>query len=324
MVSQVIKLYENRDDVTLTTYVLDNSPEMLNGKKRPAILICPGGAYLNCTDREGEPIALAFAKMGYHTFVLRYSVYGGGMEFWPDGKTSLEAKEQCAYPAPMREIGQAMLMIKEHAAEWYIDQNRVGICGFSAGAHNCAMYATNWHKPIITDWFKKEAELFRPAVCILGYTISDYVYMNEANKKKIIENPMSAALYEAMDIAYFATKAVSEEKRIEASPARNVSEFTPPMFLWATTQDELVPVQQSVIMSEALADAKIPFEMHIFEEGPHGLATCDQASAASLSQTNEAAAKWLGLVETWLKKRFALEIPKFTQREEMMMQRSSF
>jgi len=73
-----IKLYENREDVTLTTYVLEDSHEMLNGKKRPAILVCPGGAYAFCSDREAEPVALKYASMGYHAFVLRYSVYNKG------------------------------------------------------------------------------------------------------------------------------------------------------------------------------------------------------------------------------------------------------
>ena len=59
----------------LTAYILDDSVEMLNGGKKGAILICPGGGYLYCSDREGEPVAMAFAAMGYHTFVLRYSVY---------------------------------------------------------------------------------------------------------------------------------------------------------------------------------------------------------------------------------------------------------
>ena len=63
MKSEVIYLYKDRTDVTLTTYVLDDSREMLNGGKRPAVLICPGGAYLSCSDREGEPVAMAFAAM---------------------------------------------------------------------------------------------------------------------------------------------------------------------------------------------------------------------------------------------------------------------
>ena len=69
MKTDLIRLYENREDVTLTCYLWDDSPELLNGKKRPAVLICPGGAYLGCSDREGEPVALRFASMGYHAFV---------------------------------------------------------------------------------------------------------------------------------------------------------------------------------------------------------------------------------------------------------------
>ena len=64
--SKTILLYEGRGDVSLTTYVLQDSPELLAGKRRPAILICPGGGYFNCSDREAEPIALRFAAMGYH------------------------------------------------------------------------------------------------------------------------------------------------------------------------------------------------------------------------------------------------------------------
>ena len=78
MKTDLIRLYENREDVTLTCYLWDDSPELLNGKKRPAVLICPGGAYLGCSDREGEPVALRFASMGYHAFVLRYSTYTEG------------------------------------------------------------------------------------------------------------------------------------------------------------------------------------------------------------------------------------------------------
>jgi acetyl esterase/lipase len=84
MYTEVIKFYEDREDVTLTTYVLKDSQELLNGKKRPAIIICPGGAYIGCSDREGEAVALRFAAMGYHTFVLRYSTYMEGKLGFPD------------------------------------------------------------------------------------------------------------------------------------------------------------------------------------------------------------------------------------------------
>ena len=79
MYCEKIELYKGRKDVTLTTYVWDDAPDLLNGKDRPAVIVCPGGAYLNLSDKEGEPVALAFANMGYHAFVLKYSVYSEGI-----------------------------------------------------------------------------------------------------------------------------------------------------------------------------------------------------------------------------------------------------
>ena len=66
MITEGIWLKEGRDDVTLTTYILQDSPDLLNGKARPAILICPGGGYFTCSDQESEPVALRFAGLGYH------------------------------------------------------------------------------------------------------------------------------------------------------------------------------------------------------------------------------------------------------------------
>ena len=86
MKTEKLCLYENRPDVTLTTYLIDDSRELMNGRKRPAILICPGGAYMFCSDREAEPVALRFMAMGYHAFVLRYSVYNKGVMVDPRGE----------------------------------------------------------------------------------------------------------------------------------------------------------------------------------------------------------------------------------------------
>ena len=131
MLVKTIELYYNRANVTLTTYVLDDSPEMLNGRKRPAILICPGGAYLGCSDREAEPIALRFASMGYHAFVLRYSTYLN--RFLDDIDPAVPVNPDSVHPAPMRDIGKAMLIIRENADDWLLDTDKIVLCGFSAG-----------------------------------------------------------------------------------------------------------------------------------------------------------------------------------------------
>lgn len=315
MKCQAIYLREDRTDVTLTTYVLDDSPEILGGKSRPAVLICPGGAYLSCSDREGEPIAMQFAAMGYHAFVLRYGVYSEGAPgmFMPEPGTKLEVKPHCVHPNPIRDIARAMLEIRAHADEWLVDTDRIAVCGFSAGAHNAAMYATNWHKPVISEYFGRPVEEFRPAACILGYTLSDYVYM----KENTTADPFAAGFFSVSNTAFLGTPDGDDALLTEVSPARNVSENTPPTFLWATSEDSLVPVQHTLLMVKALADKKIPFEVHVFESGPHGLATATQASATALSTIRPEVARWLPMCDTWLQKRFALELPPLTPWEMM-------
>lgn len=313
MLTEEIKLYPDREDVTLTTYVIAEKGELHAQGNRPAVLICPGGGYFNCSDREAEPVALKFASMGYHAFVLRYSTYDEGKNQFPDLTRQIEPKEKTKHPAPVRDIGKAMLYIREHAKAWSVDMGRVAVCGFSAGAHNSAMYSVYWNSPLLTEFFGVDAEMLRPAAVILGYTLSDYIFM-----KGVKKNEMDTAFFAASNTAFLGEADPSEEKLREVSPALNVTKNTPPTFLWATAADGMVPVQHSLRMAHALADHKVPFEIHIFEEGDHGLSVATQASAMSRTMLNQDAAKWVGLAECWLEKRFALDLPQKTAFEQMM------
>lgn len=305
MKTEVIYLYKNRKDVTLTAYILEDSPELLAGKTRPAVIICPGGGYFGCSDREAEPVALKFASMGYHAFVLRYSTYCEGGKELPDLKQTIPVNENSRYPNAMREIGKAMLIIREHARIWLVDVNRIAVCGFSAGAHNAAMYAVYWQDEIISGYFQEDMEKFRPAAAILGYALSDYIYMNEMLEDLDQED---RDYFKGSIMAYLGETDPSKEILEMVSPSRRVTEYAPPTFLWATAEDSLVPVQHSLRMSYALAEKKIPFELHIFENGPHGLALSTQASAESKGEVYPDAAKWSDLAGCWLEKRFALPL----------------
>lgn len=299
-----IRLYEERDDVTLTTYILDDSVEMLDGKKRPAVLICPGGGYLNCSDRESEPVALQFAAMGYHAFVLRYSTYNHNRrENLYEIEDNMEPKEECMYPVPIREMGKTFLIIHENADEWLVDTDKIAICGFSAGAHNCAMYSMYWKDELITNHFKEPAIKFKPAVAILAYGIGDYHLMTGESRDDETKRTM-----EAIQMAYFGTKKPSKETLDAASPAKLVTKDTPPMFLWSTSVDAAVPVENTTGMATALAQAGVPFEIHVFEDGIHGLSLANQSTAKVQQEIDADAGKWIGLVDAWLKKRFALPI----------------
>lgn len=305
MLTETINLYPERPDVTLTTYVLSDSTEMLNGKKRPGVLICPGGAYLNCSDREAEPVAIRFAAMGYHAFVLRYSTYSNNQPGFFPVSSDLKVNPRSLYPAPLRDIAKAFLYLREHADDFLLDPERMAICGFSAGGHNCALYSVYWDKPVITDYFKKDKELFRPAAAILGYPIGDYHLLAKAGS-----DPFAKLLFEASCMAYLGTKTPDEKMLDEVSPALHVTKQTPPLFIWATFEDSLVPVENATRLASACAASDVPFEIHVFESGPHGLSLADQSTASSRMEINEAAAQWVILTETWLKKRFALPLPE--------------
>lgn len=303
---ETFKLYEDRDDVTLTAYILDDSKEMLNGKPRPAILICPGGAYLICSDREAEPVAMRFLSMGYNAFVLRYSVYhGADGNTWPEDTSKLPpVKPEMAYPTPLLEMGKAFLLIHEHEKEWMVDGNQIGICGFSAGGHNCAMYSCLWGSPILTEALHAPKELLRPACCILGYAFIDYIQNLKADMDEYTKQS-----YRLMYQDYFGKDDPSEEEMKIGCANLLVNKENPPTFLWSTCGDQGVPAQHHTFrMACALADNKIPYEVHVFQDGQHGLVLADKSTAGAKDQINPATGKWVELVETWLDKWLKLPI----------------
>lgn len=137
MKTEILNL--KNENVTLTTYILDNSNEMKNWAKRPAMLVIPGGAYQFCSDREAEPVAMAFAAKGFNTFVLRYSIGAG----------------KAAFPNPLNDAEEALETIISNADEWHIDTDKIAAIGFSAGGHLCAALSAMGR--------------VRPAAAILGY-----------------------------------------------------------------------------------------------------------------------------------------------------------
>lgn len=301
-----IRLSEDLENVTLTTYILENSDEILKGGRRPLVLVCPGGAYMFCSDREAEPVALRFAAMGYHAAVLRYSVYSNSGIQFPNPQKSPAYKES-TMPNPMREIGKAILTIREHADEWLVNPEQIILTGYSAGANNCALYSVYWDKPVICDYLGVEKEMLRPAAAVLGYGVYDYPAMKKSLEK--IGDSGRIAANDGFNLAFFGKTDPDENELFEGSPAFLVGENTPPMFLWATSEDNVVPVQQTTIMAGALAYEGIPFEVHIFEKGMHGLSLADQATSQAKEQNMAEVSQWIQMAQRWLEVRFPLDVP---------------
>ncbi len=303
MLNVNIRLYADRDDVVLQTYILADSPELTPGKPRPAVLICPGGAYLGTSDREAEPIALQFNAHGYQAFVLRYSTfYRGNMKDIPAAGSPVPGNRRARYPEPLLDLARAMLVIAGNAGLWLVDPDRVAVCGFSAGGHLAASLGVHWAEPWLSEALGLEAgsTAIRPAAMILGYPLTDFV----ANKQKISQikalDPAAVNLWHAVNLAVFENPEPADADLLAASPARQVGRLTPPAFIWHTANDRVVPVDNSLNLAAALAEQGISFELHIFRHGSHGLALADETTAALPEQINQPVQAWLRLALTWL------------------------
>ncbi len=210
MIQKQFTLNEERN-VTLTGYLLDVGGEFNYVPRRPAIVVLPGGGYEFCSDREADPVALAYLEAGYHAFVLRYSV-----------------KENAQWPNPLADYEQAMAMIRAHADEWHIYSDKIAVIGFSAGGHLAACAAA----------MSKE----RPNAAILGYAVTGLDVKGC--------NPSAPDVIDAVD------------------------GHTCPCFVFATRNDSVVPVENSLRFLTALARSGVSFESHIYAYGPHGFSVC--------------------------------------------------
>lgn len=249
---------------TLRAYLVDVSPE-IGLRNRPAIVICPGGGYEFLSDREADYVAMRYCAYGIHAFVLRYSIC--------DKK----------YPTALLEAACAVKLVREHAQEWDINPDNINICGFSAGGHLAASLAVNWHKDYVTDAIGSK-DLHKPNGAVLSYpVITSGKYAHGGSIRNIIgENPTEEAL-----------TMVSCEKQI--------SEFTPPVFIWHCADDGCVPVMNTIDFTKALSEHNVPFECHIYPWGGHGGSLHDDVTSGYDGHINPVNAKWFEASVRWIK-----------------------
>lgn len=247
----------------LYTYVRDASGEMKGHDKRPAVVICPGGGYSMTSDREAEPIALAFLEKGFQCFVLRYSV------------------KQVEFPGALLELATAVALVRSRAEEWNVDPEKIVVCGFSAGGHLAASLGTLWNRDFVTEPLGFHHEEHRPNGMILGYAVIGAGETANDTCFACCRNLLGSR-YDAM------LETVTLENQ--------VGDHTPPAFIWHTVEDPVVPVEQSLVMAQALQKAGISYEMHIFPRGGHGLSLCTDEVNTPMPAGQawpEWAARWL-------------------------------
>ncbi len=256
-------------DPTLDCYLLSPNDETDPLRKHPSILVLPGGAYRYTSAREAEPIALNYLSMGFNAFVLNYSV----------------APE--VYPNALIEASASICLMREKTDEWFVDVDRIAVIGFSAGGHLAASVSTLWNDKDVTEKLNIKKRENRPDAVILSYPVitSDPKYSH------------------AGSINSLAGADASEELIQKLSLEKQVTEETPPTFIWHTANDNCVPVMNSLLFAEALSEKKVPFELHIFPDGSHGLSNCNITTASSPDsiQINPHCERWVELSKKWLK-----------------------
>lgn len=231
-------------------------------KNAPAMLVIPGGGYgCVCSDREGEPIALAYLSRGFNAFVLHYSV----------GK---DAPVNC----PLAEASAAMAYIRRNSESLGVDPEKVYAVGFSAGGHLCGSLATLWHRDEIVQKAGISYGENKPTAVVLQYPVITAVGKGHMN-----------SFYNLLG-----TREPTREQLEYYSLEMHVDENSAPAFILHTAKDQAVPVENSLRMAQAYADADIPFELHIYPFGPHGLALANEVTARGKDEwIDPQAARWV-------------------------------
>jgi len=263
MIHKKIDIVVQNNTANLYTYILDNTPEIDKDRIRPIVIICPGGGYRTTSDRESEPVALQFNSMGYHACVLRYSI------------------KPIEYPVALLQLARTISYIRENSKEWNIDRNKIIVCGFSAGGHLAANMGTMWNEPFISETIGVSQEQIKPNGMILSYPV---ISSGEFAHKESIVNLLGSQ-YD--DIA----EKVSLEKCVDMN--------TVPAFIWHTVSDNIVPVENSLLLAEAMQKNNISFELHIYPKGRHGLSLATEETGNFAIQ--EECQNWITMAGRWIK-----------------------
>jgi acetyl esterase/lipase len=226
-----------------------------------AMVICPGGGYQHLAPHEGHDYALWLTQHGVTCFVLKYRLGSDGYH----------------YPAEFQDGTRAMRWVRAHAADYKIDPHRVGIMGSSAGGHLASMVLTHFDSGKAKSKDPVERESSRPDLGILCYpVISMGEFAHKGSRDNLLGKNPSRKL----------VKYLSSQLQVKTN--------TPPCFIWGTYEDKTVPIENELMFAAALRKHHVPFALHIYQNGGHGMGLKDKPPFAHPHP-------WAGDCLFWLK-----------------------
>jgi acetyl esterase/lipase len=247
----------SNDIPTLTPYLCESNAT------GAAMVICPGGGYAKLAPHEGNDYALWLNQHGVTCFVLKYRLGSNGYR----------------HPAMLNDAARAMRWVRAHAEDYKIDVKRVGIMGSSAGGHLAATLLTHFDFGNTNSSDAVERQSSQPDLGILCYAvISMGEFAHKGSRNNLLgTNPPPPLV-----------RSLSNELQVTTN--------TPPCFLWTTFEDKTVPMENTLLFAEALRKNHVPFDLHIYEKGGHGMGLKDKPPFAHPHP-------WAGDCLFWLKER---------------------
>ncbi len=228
----------DNDIPTITPYLPDGT-----NATGAAMVICPGGGYGGLAPHEGNDYALWLNQHGVTCFVLKYRLGSHGYR----------------HPVMLEDAARAVRWVRAHADDYKIDTHRVGIMGSSAGGHLAATLLTHFDagNPNSSDVIERQSS--RPDLGILCYAVITMgKFTHEGSKENLLGKNPSPELVENL------------------SNELQVTPNTPPCFLWTTFEDTTVPMENSMMFAEALRKNHVPFDLHVYQKGGHGMGLKDK------------------------------------------------
>ncbi len=228
----------SNDIPTLTPYLAD--PTNATGA---ALIICPGGGYQHLSPREGNDYALWLNQQGITCFVLKYRLGADGYR----------------HPSELQDPARAVRLVRAQASDWKIDPKRIGIMGSSAGGHVASMLMTHFDSGDTNSTDAIERQSSRPDIGILCYpVITMGEFAHQGSKNLILGRDAPPELVQ------------------ETSSELHITANTPPCFIWCTSEDRTVPPENTLMFAAALRKNHVPFDLHIYQKGGHGIALADK------------------------------------------------
>lgn len=309
MIYKVLDLIAERN-VKLTLYLHENYEEFQHNVKKPMVVVCPGGGYSFLSKREAEPVAAKFFAAGFHAAVLEYGI-----------------NEYALFPGPIKDAAYCMAYLKEHADEWCIDKDNVFISGFSAGGHVAASLGVFWNNENILPEYKDNFDRVKPKGMILGYPVIDLratlanmdigilpgtdintivfdqIHPNMPREKIFVKNDDTGEIrvnFEVAMNAFIFGGEYTDEQEDFYSLQNQVTKDTIPAFMWHAQGDGLIYPSNSLDFARKLFENNVPYELHIYQGGNHGVSLANYIAGNDSSQLFEEACGWIDLAIDWV------------------------